>query len=165
MSEKTYWWEAEAFTYYRVPKALFTNPQYKNLSVEAVRLYGVLLDRTGLSGRNAAAFSDESGRIFIYYTLNEVCTVFGCGHDKATLLFVELKSTACLSVSDRARVSPTAFMCRSSTQTAENPYTPTPKSRIPDCGEIAGNDIYSIYLSSNSLTIRRKRKRKPFFFG
>lgn len=51
----------------------------------------VLLDRTGLSGRNAAAFSDECGRIFIYYTLNEVCTIFGCGHDKATRLFVELE--------------------------------------------------------------------------
>lgn len=91
MSEKDYWWEVEAFAYYRVPKALFTNPQYKNLSAEAVLLYGLLLDRTGLSSKNAAAFSDESGRIFIYYTLNEVCTVFGCGHDKATRLFVELE--------------------------------------------------------------------------
>lgn len=91
MSEKAYWWEAEAFAYYRVPKALFTNPQYKNLSAEAVLLYGLLLDRTGLSGRNAAVFSDEYGRIFIYYTLNEVCTAFGCGHDKATRLFIELE--------------------------------------------------------------------------
>lgn len=91
MSKKAYWWEAEAFAYYRVPKALFTNPQYKNLSAEAALLYGLLLDRTGLSGRNATAFSDENGRIFIYYTLNEVCAIFGCGHDKATHLFVELE--------------------------------------------------------------------------
>lgn len=91
MSETAYWWEAEAFAYYRVPKALFTNPRYNELSTEATLLYGLLLDRTGLSGRNAAAFSDESGRIYIYYTLNEVCTVFGCGHDKATHLYVELE--------------------------------------------------------------------------
>lgn len=91
MSETAYWWEAEAFAYYRVPKILFANLRYKELSAEASLLYRLLLDRTGLSGRNAAAFSDESGRIFIYYTLNEVCTVFDCGHDKATRLFVELE--------------------------------------------------------------------------
>jgi len=91
MSETAYWWEAEAFAYYRVSKILFANPRYKELSAEAALLYGLLLDRTGLSGRNAAAFSDESGRIFIYYTLNEVCIVFACGHDKATRLFVELE--------------------------------------------------------------------------
>ena len=91
MSETAYWWEAETFAYYRVPKALFTNLHYIELSTEAALLYGLLLDRTGLSGRNAAAFSDESGHIFIYYTLNEVCAVFGCGHDKATRLFVELE--------------------------------------------------------------------------
>lgn len=91
MSEKAYWWEAETFAYYRVPKALFTNLHYIELSTEAALLYGLLLDRTGLSGRNAATFSDESGHIFIYYTLNEVCAVFGCGHDKATRLFVELE--------------------------------------------------------------------------
>ena len=81
MSKKSYWWEAETFAYYRVPKALFTNPRYKALSADAALLYGLLLDRTSLSGRNAANFSDESGRIFIYYTLNEVCTAIGCGHD------------------------------------------------------------------------------------
>lgn len=91
MSETAYWWEAEAFAYYRVPKILFANPRYKELSAEASLLYGLLLDRTGLSGRNAAAFSDESGRIFIYYTLNESAPSLTVGHDKATRLFVELE--------------------------------------------------------------------------
>ena len=43
MSEKAYWWEAESFAYYRVPKALFTNPHYKELSAEAALLYGCCL--------------------------------------------------------------------------------------------------------------------------
>lgn len=45
MSKKSYWWEAETFAYYRVPKALFTNPRYKALSADAALLYGLLLDR------------------------------------------------------------------------------------------------------------------------
>lgn len=66
-------------------------PHYKALSDDAALLYALLLDRTGLSGRNAAIFSDESGHIFIYYTLNEVCTAIGYGRDKATRLFVKLE--------------------------------------------------------------------------
>lgn len=61
------------------------------------------------------------------------------------------KSAACLSANDKARVSLTAFMCKSSAQITENPHTPTLKSRIPDCGYIAGNNKYFIKLSSNSL--------------
>ena len=91
MNQKICWWGAESFSYYRVPKALFTYLRYKILSADAALLCGRLLDRTGLSGRNAAAFSDESRHIFIYYTLNEVCTALGCGHDKATRLSVELE--------------------------------------------------------------------------
>lgn len=55
-------------------------------------------------------------------------------------------------------------MCRSSAQMAENQHTTTLKSRIPDCGDIAGNNIYTIYLNSNFLTIRRKRKGELSLF-
>lgn len=148
MSKKSYWWEAEAFAYYRVPKALFTNPRYKDLSADTALFYGLLLDRTGLSGRNVTNFSDENGCIFIYYTLNKVCTALGCGHDKATRLFVELEKYGLLIRKRQGKGKPN---CKSSVQITENPHAPTLKSRIPGCGYIAGNDIYSIKLSSNSL--------------
>ena len=48
---------------------------------------------------------------------------------------------------------------------AENQHTTTLESRISDCGEIAGNNINSIYLSSNPLTIRRKKKGTLSFSG
>ena len=48
---------------------------------------------------------------------------------------------------------------------AENQHTTTPKGRIPDCGEIAGNHIYSIYLSSNSLTTRKEKSAIRSFSG
>ena len=37
--------EAEQFTFYRIPKALFTDPAFHGLSVEAKVLYGLMLDR------------------------------------------------------------------------------------------------------------------------
>ena len=40
--------EAEQFTFYRIPKALFTEPLFQDLSVEAKVLYGLMLDRVTL---------------------------------------------------------------------------------------------------------------------
>ena len=37
--------QAEQFSFYRIPKVLFTDPQFKPLSTDAKVLYGILLDR------------------------------------------------------------------------------------------------------------------------
>nr|WP_330381356.1 replication initiator protein A [Anaerobutyricum hallii] len=37
--------EAEQYSFYRVPKVLFTEPCFKTLSCEAKVLYGLMLDR------------------------------------------------------------------------------------------------------------------------
>lgn len=41
--------EAEQYSFYRVPKILFTAECFKELSCEAKVLYGLLLDRMSLS--------------------------------------------------------------------------------------------------------------------
>ena len=37
--------EADQFSFYRIPKALFTNDCFKDLSCDAKILYGLMLDR------------------------------------------------------------------------------------------------------------------------
>ena len=44
--------QSEMFTFYRIPKLLFTDPELKNISTEAKVLYGLLLDRMSLSIKN-----------------------------------------------------------------------------------------------------------------
>ena len=44
--------EAEQYSFYRVPKVLFTEPCFKALSCEAKVLYGLMLDRMSLSIKN-----------------------------------------------------------------------------------------------------------------
>ena len=41
--------EAEQYSYYRVPKILFTEPMFQKLSTDAKLLYGLFLDRMQLS--------------------------------------------------------------------------------------------------------------------
>lgn len=80
--------EAEQFSFYRIPKQLFTDRQYADLSAESKVLYGLLLDRMGLSIKNR--WYDEQKRVYIYFTSEEAAQLLGCGRDKAMRLFKEL---------------------------------------------------------------------------
>lgn len=44
--------EAEQFTFFRIPKVLFRDERFKDMSTDAKLLYGLMLDRMGLSIRN-----------------------------------------------------------------------------------------------------------------
>lgn len=80
--------EAEQFTFYRIPKVLFTDPSYRRISSDAKILYGLMLDRMGLSVRNG--WLDEYNRVFIFFTLEDALEYLCCGHTKAVSLFGEL---------------------------------------------------------------------------
>ena len=80
--------EAEQYSFYRIPKALLTDPRYKSVSIEAKVLYGLLLDRMGLSVKNGWMDSDK--RVYIYFTQEDAMNLMSCGKDKATKLFREL---------------------------------------------------------------------------
>ena len=58
--------EADQYSFYRIPKILLTDRRYKGVLLEAKVLYGLLLDRMGLSARNgwtiAGACSSTSPR-------------------------------------------------------------------------------------------------------
>ena len=43
--------EADQYSFYRIPKTLLTDPQYKRVSIEAKVLYGLLLDRCKQSSK------------------------------------------------------------------------------------------------------------------
>ena len=76
--------EAEQYSFYRIPKVLLTDRRYKGVSMEAKVLYGLMLDRMGLSVRNS--WLDSEGRVYIYFTLEDALAMLGCGKDKARCL-------------------------------------------------------------------------------
>lgn len=92
MNDYYYGEQIDNFTFYRVPKALFTTPRYKALSAEARILYGLLLERAALSALNG--WKDEQGRIFIYYMVKEIMAEIGCSRQKAIQLLDELEHKA-----------------------------------------------------------------------
>lgn len=76
--------QADLFSFYRIPKLLFTDPRFRNLSTESKTLYGILLDRMSLSARNG--WRDEDGRVYIIFTVEEIRESLSCGNKKAISL-------------------------------------------------------------------------------
>lgn len=80
--------EAEQFSFYRLPKILFTDDRFSDVSSEAKILYGLLLDRMGLSIKNG--WIDAENRVYIYFKLADVMEMLKIGKDKGVKLFAEL---------------------------------------------------------------------------
>lgn len=81
--------QADQFTFYRIPKVLFTDPGLRCISAEAKILYGLLPDRMGLSAANG--WLDDQGRVFIVYTIEEMMEQLGCAEQKTAKLLSELE--------------------------------------------------------------------------
>lgn len=84
--------QADQYAFYRIPKILFTDKRFWNISADAKLLYGLLLDRMQLSAKNG--WSDKDGRVYIIYTVENVKEALGCGNKKAGQLFSELENKA-----------------------------------------------------------------------
>ena len=80
--------ESETFTFLRVPKALLTSERYKGLSGDGVLLYSLMVDRVNLSRQNN--WVDEQGRIYIYFTIDEIMATFGFAKAKACSLLAKI---------------------------------------------------------------------------
>ena len=72
-----------------VPWLLITAPEYQKLSMESKVLYSMMFDRMSLSKKNN--WKDEFGRVFIYYTVDEIIEKIGCCKQKALKLLNGLK--------------------------------------------------------------------------
>lgn len=86
--------EADQFSFYRIPKVLFTEERFKSISAEAKVLYGLLLDRMSLSARNG--WLDEEGRVYIIFSVEDIMTSMGCANQKSAKLLYELESKCSL---------------------------------------------------------------------
>lgn len=89
MLDYFYGQSGELFAYYRIPKALFQDSRFRQLSTDTRTLYGILLDRMSLSAKNS--WVDEHGRVYIIYTVREVQESLCCAEHKAVKLFRELE--------------------------------------------------------------------------
>ncbi len=62
--------QADQFSYVNIPKFLIKEERFSDLSLESKLLYGLILDRMGISQKNN--WKDEAGHIYVVYPISEI---------------------------------------------------------------------------------------------
>ena len=154
--------EAEQFSFYRIPKVLFTEERFRSVSAEAKVLYGLLLDRMSLSCKNG--WLDKEGRVYIIFTIEEVMTALSCADQKAGKLLHELESKCRLIERKRQGLGKPNliyvknFVDKAADNSVDNPSgstAPSPESRFQnrenhDSGAVKITDQESLKSRSNN---------------
>ena len=133
--EYFYGGQSESFSFYRIPRQLVTGAEFRHLSTEAKLLYGMMLDRMGLSARNG--WFDDFDRVYIYYTIDEIMEDLCCGHNKAVRLLAELdtKGVGLIERKKQGQGKPTMIYVKQFVETMSNaPKGKSAPSRLPKTG-------------------------------
>ena len=127
--------QSESFSFYRIPRILITGEQYRGLSTDAKLLYGLMLDRMGLSAKNG--WFDDRDRVYIYYTVDEIMEDLCCGHNKAIRLLAELdtKGIGLIERKKQGQGKPTMIFVKQFAETVPSvPGGISAPSRLPKTG-------------------------------
>ncbi len=151
--------ESSQFSFYRIPRQLIVGEHFKRLSTDAKLLYGLLLDRMGLSAKNG--WYDEHGRVYIYYTLDEIQMDLNCAHGKAVKLLSELDTGNGFGLIERVKQGqgrPTKIYVKRFT-TREKPPKPAPAQDIPRLPIFGSQDFSKSEVKSSE----NQKSRLPIF--
>ena len=146
--------EAEQFSFYRIPKVLFTEERFRSVSAEAKVLYGLLLDRMSLSCKNG--WLDQAGRVYIIFTIEEIMTALGCADQKAGKLLYELESKCRLIERKRQGLGkPNLIYVKNFVDNSADNSLPSPESRFQnrenhDSGAVKITDQESLKSRCNN---------------
>ena len=149
--------ESEQYSFYRIPKVLFTAVHYRAVPVEAKVLYGLLLDRMALSARNG--WLDEGRRVFIYFTLEDAMTMMGCGHNKAVRLFADLEKIGLIERRKQGQGRPTRIYVKNFILPTEAEEPETPEAYM-DCTPPAQSETSDMGKSAEAPEVLTSQNRK-----
>lgn len=157
--------ESGQFSFYRIPRQLISDSRFKRLSTDAKLLYGLFLDRMGLSAKNG--WYDEQGRVYIYYTLNEIQEDLNCGHEKAVKLMAELDTGKGVGLIERVKQGqgrPTKIYVKRFTTREIQPQSVEPQGnpRLPVSGS---QDIGKTEVRKSEKQKSRVQKNGSADFG
>lgn len=100
----------EQYAFYQVPKILITDDRFADITTDAKLLYSLMLDRSSLSAKNG--WLDKEGKVYIFYTLEQIMTDMHCANQKATKLLKELETKGLIERKKRGQGKVTRIYVR-----------------------------------------------------
>jgi hypothetical protein len=82
---------AKSYLFIMLPQELITNPTFDDIHYGSKILYGMMLNRSGLSATNPD-FIDKSGDVFIIYTIEQVMETMRCSNKTAVNMLKQLEN-------------------------------------------------------------------------
>ncbi len=110
--------EASQYIFYRISKMLFIEPYFCKISNDSKILYGLMLDRMGISIKNN--WHDENNRVYIYFTLEDIQKYLNCGHTKGVKLTAELENMNLIERVKQGQGKPTRIYIKNFSTTDDN---------------------------------------------
>ena len=126
--------QSENYTFYRIPKLLFTEKLFADLSTEAKVLYGLLLDRIGLSRDNG--WIDDEGRVYVFFTIRAIKVSMRCANTKACGLLKELDAFGLIERRKQGQGKPTVIYVKDFSRFPKSEFrdSDNENSRVPISG-------------------------------
>ena len=155
-------YESEQFAFYRIPKVLFTDDYFRNLSSDAKVLYGLMLDRMALSIKNR--WIDEDNRVYIIFSLEQVMKYMNCGRDKGMKTLAELDTKKGIGLIERVKQGfgkPDIIYVKSFVLKKK----PEPMEPETDSGELQFDEVGNADLSQSEKPTCRGRKNRLLEVG
>ena len=145
--------QAEQFKFYRIPKVLFTDSKFSDISTEAKVLYGLMLDRNSLSIEKK--WLDKLGRVYIIYTLEQIQNDLRCGDRKASKMMSELETAGLIERKRQGQGKPNLIYVKnfisSEEKTVQNSENDDSADKAVDTSSDAADEKYGTDTSESHV--------------
>ena len=106
---------ADQYSFIRVPKLLITGKEFSSLTIQAKMLYGLLLDRMGMSIKNK--WLDQENRVYVIYPIKEIQQDMNITKKKAMEILSELEEKGLVEKQIRGSGMPSLIYIKQFTAT------------------------------------------------
>lgn len=152
--------EAEQFSFFRIPKLLFTDKNFSRLSSDAKVLYGILLDRMSLSMKNG--WLDEENKVFIIFTIDEIEETMNIGRNKAINIMKEIQDFGLIEKKRRGLGKPNIIYVKSFlVETKEENRTAEEETSEDRSLNVKFQEVSNINLQKFEKQTSRNLENKP----
>ena len=142
--------QSQQFAFYRIPKVLFTDNRFQNISTEGKVLYGLLLDRVSLSMENG--WIDDEGREYIIFTLTTIRQAMNCAEKSAIKYLTELEDFGLIERIRQGLGKPALIYVKNFID-QQNLQVKTSKNYSSPPVNVTGQDLYNLqpnYTNNNN---------------
>lgn len=152
--------KARQYSYFVIPRVLLTNPAFKEIDCTAKVVYSLMLSRLSLSAENPGQYTDEDGRLYIVYAIDEIAETLQISRPTTVKMINQLTKAGLVEKKRQGQGKPALYYVMDFTA-ALSPPAPEDEPDIDDQPVLrAGEDFSEVknlnFKDSKNFTSRNQ---------